>query len=64
MVLERIYKRNGGKPIKEKLIFDKVKSVRTSHKRLVENGYNAKLVDTTKINENEMYKILEGEINE
>lgn len=64
VVLERIYKRNGGKAIKENLIFDKIKSVRTSHNKLVSNGYISKLIDTTNINENEMYKVIEGELNE
>lgn len=64
VVFERIYKRNGGKPIKENLILDKIKSVKTSHNKLVSNGYNSKLIDTTNINENEMYKVIEGELNE
>ena len=64
VVLDRIYKRNGGKKIKENLILDKIKSVRTSHNKLVSNGYNSKFVDTTNINENEMYKVIDGELNE
>lgn len=64
VIFERIYKRNGGKAIKENLIFEKIKAVRSSHNKLITNGYNSKIIDTTNINENEMYKVLEGEINE
>lgn len=64
VVLERIYKRNGGKAIKENLIFEKIKAVRSSHNKLISNGYNSKIIDTTNIKENEMFKILEDCINE
>lgn len=64
VVLERIYLRNGGKKINEKLVLDKIKSVSKSHTRLVDNGYNSKLIDTTKTDKNEMYKIIEGVLNE
>lgn len=64
VVLERIYRRNGGRAIKERLIFEKIKAVRSSHNKLISNGYKSKIIDTTNIKENEMYKVLEGEINE
>lgn len=59
VALDRIYKRNGGKLIKENLIYDKIKTVKKSHDKLLNTGYVSKLADTTKIKENEMYKILE-----
>jgi len=62
VVLARIYKRNGGKEIKENLILDKINSIIKSHKKLKESGYNARMIDTSEINEEDMYKIIEGEI--
>lgn len=64
VVLQRIYKRNGGKQIKENLILDKIKAVSSSHKKLIDNGYNSKMIDTTNVKEDEMYKIIEGVVNE
>lgn len=64
VVLERIYKRNGGKTINEKLVLDKIKSVSRSHYRLVNSGYNSKLIDTTEVKKEDMYKIIESECNE
>ena len=64
LALERIYKRNGGKQIKEQLIFDKTKAMVISHKKLAESGYNVKMVNTGEIKEEDMYKILENELNE
>lgn len=64
VVLDRIYKRNGGKQIKENLILDKIKTVQVSHNKLINNGYNSKIIDTTNIKEDEMYKVIEGEIND
>lgn len=63
-VLERLYKRNGGKSIKEINIFKKTKTMISSYKKLLANGYNVKMIDTSNINENEMFKILEDCINE
>lgn len=62
--LTRLYKRNGGKPVKENLIYAKTKAMMGAYKKLFDNGYNVKMIDTGKINENEMYKILEDCINE
>ena len=59
VVLKRIYKRNGGKTIKENLVLDKIKSVMNSHIKLLEHGIESKKVDTTKIAETDMYKVLE-----
>ena len=64
VVLERIYKRNGGKSINEQLVLDKIKFVSNSHIKLVNNGYNSKMINTTNIKLEDMYKVIEGEFNE
>lgn len=64
IVLKRLYKRNGGKPIKEQNIFAKTKSMIASYKKLLSNGYNVKMIDTSTLNEENMYKIIEDEIYE
>lgn len=64
VVLGRIYKRNGGKAINEKLILDKIKSVSSSHNKLILNGYSSKMVDTTKIKKENMYRVIEDVLNE
>lgn len=62
IAIERLYKRNGGKPIKEQNIFAKTKSTISSYKKLLANGYKVKMIDTSTIKEEEMYKIIEDEI--
>ena len=62
VALERIYIRNGGKPIKEDYIITKTKTLISSYRKLLSNGYNVKMVDTSKIEKENMYKILENEL--
>ena len=61
---ERLYNRNGGKPINENYIFAKTKTMISSYKKLLENGYNVKMINTGNMKEDEMYKIIEGELYE
>ena len=51
-------------PIKEVNVLNKIKFVKNSHDKLVSNGYCSKLIDTTNIKEEDMYKVIEGELNE
>lgn len=62
--LERLYKRNGGKQINEKMLCEKAKAMLGAYKKLYEKGYNVKILDTGKIKEEVMYQILENELNE
>ena len=62
--LERLYKRNGGKQINESMLRDKAKAMLGSYKKLHDNGYNVKLLNTGQMKEENMYKILEDELNE
>lgn len=64
IAIERLYKRNGGKKINEQYVFSKTKSAISAYKKLALNGYNVKMLDTSNIKENEMFKILEDCINE
>ena len=64
IAIERLYIRNGGKKINEQYIFNKTKSAMSAYKKLAANGYNVKMIDTSNIKENEMFKILEDCINE
>lgn len=64
IAMERLYIRNGGKSVKEEMIYNRTKAMVSSYKKLLSNGYNVKMVDTTKVNQEEMYKILEEAINE
>lgn len=62
-ILDRIYKRNGGKKINEKLVFNKIKMVNSAQNKLHLDGYETKTIDTTNIDLNNMYRILEEQKN-
>lgn len=64
IVLQRLYKRNGGKAIKEINIFKKTKTMISSYKKLLSCGYKVKMIDTSTLKEEYMYKIIEDEIYE
>lgn len=54
IAIERVYKRNGGKPIQEDAVRGKWMSVERSHKAFKEDGFTAIRCDTSRINKNRM----------
>lgn len=60
IAIERLYQRNGGKPFNHDAFDGRCKSTMKSYEKLRDNGVDARLVDTSKIQKNNMYKIIEG----
>ena len=60
IAIDRLYKRNGGKPFNEDAFDGRCKSTIASYEKLRDNGVDARLVDTSKIQKNNMYTIIEG----
>lgn len=62
--LKRIYQRNGGKQIKEEQVLQKQIQILKSHRKMIEKGFAAKLIDTTHIKIENMWKLIESYLNE
>lgn len=61
VLLERIYERNGGKPIKvESLNKNYMNSLKSSRK-LKESGVYVKFIDTAKVSKQNMWRLIEDE---
>jgi dephospho-CoA kinase len=58
--IERIYKRNGGKPFNQDAFDGRCKSNLKAYERLRDNGIDTRLVDTSRIQYKDMYKVIEG----
>lgn len=57
--LQRVLERNGGKPIKVKNLQSKYRSSLIAYQKLKGIGVDIRLIDTSKIPESEMHKIIE-----
>jgi predicted ABC-type ATPase len=62
--IKRIYKRNGGKQIKEDLVIEKCKAVNRSHKHFLEDGLNAWTWDNTDVTDEKLIHQLEKRLEE
>ena len=59
MVFQNLYKRNGGKPVKEKLIVERYFSAHNSTAKYMAEGLECHIVDTSEYELEEMYRIVE-----
>ena len=64
ITMGRLYKRNGGNPVNEETIKLKTKAMLASYNKLLANGYAVKLLDTSNMDADKMFTIVEGAINE
>lgn len=62
--IKRIYKRNGGKPIKEDLVNEKWKATKRSHKHFLDDGFNAWVWDNTDTTDEKLIHQLEERLEE
>ena len=60
--MKLLIQRNSGANFNEEHFLQKYKSAFVSHQKLVESGVDMRLINTDKILEDEMYKIIEKEI--
>lgn len=60
--LERLYKRNGGKPINEETLTQKGLNGLRAYTKLSKSGIDTRLIDTADIPKDKMYKLIEDEI--
>lgn len=63
ITFERLYNRNGGKPVNEEAIKLQARNLYVSYKRLLNSGVDMEMLDTSKIDLEEMHTIIEGAIN-
>lgn len=61
VLLERIYERNGGKPIKVDALNDKYMSCLKSSQKLKDSGIYVKFIDSAPIPKQEMWRLIDDE---
>ena len=62
VVFDRLAQRNGDKPVDYMSVQNKWFSASRAYDKLVANGIQVKLIDTSKIPKDSMYRIIEGEL--